>query len=68
LIQEDDEEEEEKEEKEEEEEESSERRFERLSSDDTSLRRPDAPPSRTGDEHPEAKVEKEESVISRVQG
>ena len=52
---------------EEEEEESSERRFERLFSEVTSRKSPEAP-SRLGDEHPEADVGKEESVMSRVQG
>jgi len=52
---------------EEEEEESSERRFERLFSEVTSRKSPEAP-SRLGDEQPDADVGKEESVMSRVQG
>ena len=55
------------EEEEEEEEESSERRFERLFSEVTSRKSPEAPSWR-GDEHPEADVGKEERVMSRVQG
>ena len=55
------------EEEEEEEEESSERRFERLFSEVTSRKNPEAPSWR-GDEHPEADVGKEERVMSRVQG